>query len=223
MTTFHNGTLCPNNDGTSRVGELQNTFKQNMFFNKTKNHGKLEHGKSLTISSPTQNGLGALEVVMHAHSEGWWHPGVYPGILKVIIHMASPERIAEYEHFQNNRLMKLGNVCHISTLPKDVFPADLALGIQLNAKGNNVTTEDDELDIHTVLLDDYDGELTGDEEKELHPDITNRCSGSAYKKFIEAPINKSQSDALNNGEVIFLDSQSPRAQCYVLVSYFSFL
>ena len=105
--------------------------------------------------------------------------------------------------------MKLGKTCHISTLPKDVFPVDIAFGIQLIANGNNVTTEEDEVDKFTVLLDD--GQLDENEEYDLHPDISNPCSGLSYRKFTEAPINKTQNEALNNGEVIFLESKLSRS------------
>ena len=104
--------------------------------------------------------------------------------------------------------MKLGKTCHISTLPRDVFPVDIAFGIQLIANGNNVTTEKDEVDKYTVLLDD--GQVDETEEKDLHPDITNHCSGLKYRKFTEAPINKSQSEALASGEVVFLESKLSR-------------
>ena len=74
--------------------------------------------------------------------------------------------------FQNNRLMKLGNTCYISNLPADVYPADIAIGIQEIKAGNDVTTEEDEVLKHAVLLDD-ESPLTAAERSALHSDIKN--------------------------------------------------
>ena len=48
--------------------------------------------------------------------------------------------------------MKLGNVCHISTIPLDVEPLNIAAGIQEIKDGNDVTTEEDEEEEHIILL-----------------------------------------------------------------------
>ena len=46
-------------------------------------YNKKESARSLVISSPAHKDLGDLEVVMHAHEDGWWHEGTYSGNLKV--------------------------------------------------------------------------------------------------------------------------------------------
>ena len=48
-------------------------------------YNKKESARSLVISSPAHKDLGALEVVMHGHEDGWWHEGIYEGNLKVNI------------------------------------------------------------------------------------------------------------------------------------------
>ena len=48
-------------------------------------YNKRERARALVISSPAHKDLGALEVVMHGHEDGWWHEGVYSGSLQVII------------------------------------------------------------------------------------------------------------------------------------------
>ena len=111
--------------------------------------------------------------------------------------------------------MKLGNVCHISTIPRDVSPLDIALGIHLIANGNEMTTEIDEVEKYTVLLDE--GQLEQSEMNDLHPNISSRCSDSVYRKFSEAYINKSQSEALDKGEIIFLESKPSSRSCPVQV------
>ena len=73
-------------------------------------------------------------------------------------------------------MVKVGNTCHISTLPSHVFPVDIALGIQEIEAGNEVTTEDDEEDKHEILLDL--GSLSASEANVLHSDIKSRCSES---------------------------------------------
>ena len=111
--------------------------------------------------------------------------------------------------------MKLGNSCHISTLPSHVFPVDIALGIQEIKAGNVVTTEDDEEDKHEILLDD--GFLTPGEENALHSDIKSRCSESSIQKFVETPVSKSQGDDLKNGGIVFIQSKPSRSNCELQV------
>ena len=123
---------------------------------------------------------------------------------------------------QHNHLIKLGNVCHISTLPDNVFPVEIALGIQEIKAGNNVTNEEDEIDKHAVLLDV--GSLTPAEENDLHADIKGRCPpGSTLEKFVATPVTKNQSEDLKHGEIIFLDSISSRGNCELKVFFFKFL
>ena len=111
--------------------------------------------------------------------------------------------------------MKLGSVCHISTLSNTVFPVEMAVDINLIAKGNDVTTEADEEFKYTILLDE--GPLPQNEEDNLHPQISSRCSRSSYSKFTEVQILKSERDALHDGFIVFLDSTSSRANCIVRV------
>ena len=113
--------------------------------------------------------------------------------------------------------MKLGTDCHISTLPSNVYPYKLAIGVQEIQAGNDVTTELDELDKHEILMDD--GYLTQAELDALHPDIKIRCSDSDSlpKKFKESTITKNQSDELRAGKIIFLPSKSSRGSCELQV------
>jgi hypothetical protein len=119
------------------------------------------------------------------------------------------------DNFQNNRMMKLGNDCHISTLPGNVFPVDIALGIQEIKAGNDVTTEDDEEDKHDILLDL--GSLTAVEENALHSDIKSRCTGSTLKKIAETPVTNSQGEDLKNGKIIFVNPNPSRSNCELQV------
>ena len=106
-------------------------------------------------------------------------------------------------------MLKLGGVCHISTSPPLLFPIDIAIGMQEIKAGNDVTTEDDEEEMNHILLDA--GPLEAGEEGNLHPDIKSRCLGSPIKKFVEAPITKSQGEDLKKGEIIFVKSSGSRS------------
>eukprot|EP00092_Neocalanus_flemingeri_P012987 GFUD01013997.1.p1 GENE.GFUD01013997.1~~GFUD01013997.1.p1 ORF type:complete len:1217 (+),score=231.72 GFUD01013997.1:486-3653(+) len=161
-----------------RETRVENTVEetQTMLYNKN------EAGASIGISADT------LEVVMHAHPDGHWHEGTaYGGIIR------------------NNWLMKIQDeqVCYISTLKDDVYPVDIALGINEIKTGNDETTEDDEVDTHVLLLDKGPMDTTN-----LHRDITRHCKNLEYKKFVETPITKTQSEDLKNGKPIFLNSRS---------------
>ena len=102
--------------------------------------------------------------------------------------------------------MKLGNTCHISTLPEDVYPADLAIGIQEIKTGNDVTTEEDEVLKHAILLDD-ESPLTAAEKRALHSDIKKRCLDSSLNRCVGTSITESQSEDLKNGKIIDLNSK----------------
>ena len=109
--------------------------------------------------------------------------------------------------------MKIGTDCHISTLPADVFPYDIAIGIQEIKKANDVTKEDDELAVTTFLLDA--GPLTSTEENSLHPDIKSRCSATTPKRLLKASFTKGQTDKLMNERFILLDG--PSSECSLKV------
>ena len=66
-------------------------------------------------------------------------------------------------------MMKFGNVCHVATLPSNVFPEDMALSVQEIAAGNEVTTDDDEEEIYEILLEQLP--LSASDQNNLHPDI----------------------------------------------------
>merc|ERR1712013_584110 len=106
-------------------------------------------GVSLSIFSPKHYNLNSLDVVMHAYSNGYWHGGENSRIL--------------------NQLKKIGNVCYVRTLPSDVFPYDIARGIQEIKEGNQVTGSEDEEEKHKILVDE--GPLSATEEASLHDDI----------------------------------------------------
>jgi hypothetical protein len=113
--------------------------------------------------------------------------------------------------------MKLGDSCFISTLPTNVFPVDIALGIQEIGKGNNITRKDDEVETHEIIL--QLGPLTTREKTSLHPDIKSRCSNSGLQHFEEVSVSKDQSDELRKGKIISFDSKhSKRSQgCKIMV------
>jgi hypothetical protein len=114
-------------------------------------------------------------------------------------------------------MVKVGNACHISTLPDHVFPVDIALGIQEIKAGNDVTTADDEEDKHEILLED--GYLSEYEQNTLHPDIKRSCSDSHIKKAVEVPVTKSQGEDLKKGGIIFIQSKSSRSNCELQVLF----
>ena len=113
--------------------------------------------------------------------------------------------------------MKLGESCFISTLPKNVFPVDIALGIQEIGKGNNITRKDDEVETNGIIL--QLGSLATHEETSLHTDIKSLCSNSGLQQFEEVSVSKEQSDQLRKGEIISFDSKRPRRShgCKIMV------
>eukprot|EP00092_Neocalanus_flemingeri_P038271 GFUD01041656.1.p1 GENE.GFUD01041656.1~~GFUD01041656.1.p1 ORF type:complete len:633 (+),score=91.24 GFUD01041656.1:52-1899(+) len=190
------------NDTTTRQQQHQEPIliTQSMVYNR--NYER----RSITISSPAHKDIGAFDVVMHAHEHGWWHNGIYNK------NGTDGDGLPTYkDSLENNQMMKLGNTCFISTLNANVFPVDIAIGIQEIKKGNDVTTADDEVDTHAILRDL--GPLTAAEETRLHEDIQSRCLDSNFKKNVETPITKIQSDDLKNGKIIFMDSVPSRSNC----------
>ena len=111
--------------------------------------------------------------------------------------------------------MKLGDSCHISTLPSNLFPVDIALGIQEIKKGNNATIKEDEVETQGIILGR--GSLSKTEENNLHPDIKSRCLNSKIDKFEEVPVTKDQADDLKNGKIILIGSKSTKSNCVLLV------
>ena len=122
-----------------------------------------------------------------------------------------------FPFFQNNLLRKLGDRCFISTLPKNVFPVDIALGIQEIRKGNNITRKDYEVETHGIIL--QLGSLTSTEKRSLHPDIKSRCSNSALQQFKEVSVRNDQSDQLRKGKIISFDSKHSKRShgCKIMV------
>ena len=111
--------------------------------------------------------------------------------------------------------MKLGNDCFISTLPTNIFPVDIALGIQEIKKGNNITIKEDEIETQGIIVGL--SALGKTEESSLHPDIISRCSNSKVKEFIEMSVTKEQSQKLRDEKVIFVDPTPTRSNCELLV------
>ena len=111
--------------------------------------------------------------------------------------------------------MKLGDTCHISTLPSNVFPVDIALGIQEIKKGNNVTVKEDEVETQGIILGR--GSLSKSEENSLHPDIKSRCVNTKIDRFEEVSVTKDQADDLKNGKIILIGSKLSRSNCVLLV------
>merc|ERR1712025_652560 len=149
----------------------------------TTSYNESEEGDYVLINSPAYGSYEATDVLMHAHKDGWWHEGTYSGTL------------------QNTKVLKIGGVCYIATLPYDTFPIDIAIGIQEIKEGNDETTEDDEDTQHEILIPD--GVLTSAENKDLHADIKEMCKDSSIDKFVLP--TPSQTEMLNNGGVIVLD------------------
>ena len=115
-------------------------------------------------------------------------------------------------------MIKIGDECFVSTLPRHIFPVDIALGIQEIKKGNNITIKEDELETQGIIVGL--GSLDKEEENELHTDIKNRCSNANFQKFKEMPITKEQDNDLQNGKIILLDQTSSRSNCELLVHVF---
>ena len=63
-------------------------------------------------------------------------------------------------------MKKIGNVCYVRTLPRDVFPYEIARGIQEIKEGNPITGSEDEEEKHKILVDE--GPLTAANFSELH-------------------------------------------------------
>merc|ERR1711970_680217 len=150
---------------------------------------KRDEGFYIAINSPAYDDYGSLEVVMHAKSDGYWHRS----------------------DLKNNRLMKLGNNCYISTIPRKLYPFETAQGIQEIKAGQDVTDKSDEIDIYKVVKDE--GPLTDD----LHPEISDQCPESNRKKFTldynnfepnENDIDSTQSKQLRDGKIIPLNPGS---------------
>ena len=115
--------------------------------------------------------------------------------------------------------MKFGNVCHVSTLPSNVFPEDMALSVQEIAAGNEVTTDDDEEEIYEILLEQLP--LSASDQNNLNPDIKSLCSGSTFKTFKASSISKSQGEDLKSGKIIFHNSNPSAGNCELQVTKFN--
>jgi hypothetical protein len=116
-------------------------------------------------------------------------------------------------------MMKFGNVCHVATLPSNVFPEDMALSVQEIAAGNEVTTDDDEEEIHEMLLEQLP--LSASEQNNLHPEIKSLCSGSPFKTFKASSISKGQGEDLKSGKIIFHESNPSTGNCELQVFKFN--
>ena len=155
--------------------------------------------RSLTIVSPSRGGMNSMVVVMHAHTDGYWHSSSLRLVRNIIIYL-----IYYYQIFSSsqNYLKKIGDVCYISTLPNDLYPYEIARGIQDIKEGNDLTTKDDEKEEHKVLLDD--GPLSYNEEYGLHSDIKSHCKGITLRKFVEFSVPKYDIERLRKGGMIYL-------------------
>ena len=122
-----------------------------------------------------------------------------------------------------NKLIQIGTQCFIETLPSDVFPYDIATGIQNIKKGNYFTTKDDEIMEYKVLIDN--GGLSANEQNGLHSNIRKICSDLVItpRKFKERDVTKEQSDTLMNGGTIFFDSHQNYKVCCFEIEHFSLM
>ena len=122
-----------------------------------------------------------------------------------------------------NKLIQIGTQCFIETLPSDVFPYDIATGIQNIKKGNYFTTKDDEIMEYKVLIDN--GALSAYEQNGLHSNIRKICSDLVItpRKFKERDVTKEQSDTLMNGGTIFFDSHQNYKVCCFEIEHFSLM
>ena len=112
--------------------------------------------------------------------------------------------------------MKVGDQCHVADLPSNVFPVDIALGLQEIKNGNNITIEQDERAQFGIIIPMEN--LSENDVSSLHPDIKSRCGNSIPKKFVEEKISKSQTDDLKNGKIVLLGSNTQRSQCFLQVN-----
>ena len=113
-------------------------------------------------------------------------------------------------------MLKFGNNCFVKDLDENLFPVDIAIGLQEIKNGNDVTEREDEVDIFKVIM--TDGALSASETNDLHPDIQRRCANLNTNKFKEAQINASQDEDLKNGKIVFVSEQKEQSQCTVQVS-----
>ena len=84
--------------------------------------------------------------------------------------------------------MKLGEICLISSLAKDVFPVDWAVGLQDIIAGGESLTEDDEKEKFTVLNIDLanDGIWVWSKSASLHEDTqiySNLFQSTCYMRI----------------------------------------
>jgi len=169
------------------AGNQRTTFIQEMEY---KGHvDEDDIGPAVVIRSPANNGYQGLTVVMNGYWLGHWH---YSSIYDK--EFGAPP-------IKNNMMLKLGDVCHVRTLPSDTFPFDIASGIAEINEANAVTAADEEEIERVIILPD--GILTQSDRNELHPDIKETCKGASLEKY--TPATREQAEKLYNGEIIFLD------------------
>ena len=106
--------------------------------------------------------------------------------------------------------MKLGEICLISSLAKDVFPVDWAVGLQDIIAGGESITEEDEKEKFTVLNIDLatDGIKSGS----LHEDIKFHCKTEHIREFKEEMLTEDEFYLLLTGEVV---KKEESAECYL--------
>jgi len=153
-------------DITSTIGVYGNSgwidVKQRMQF------FSLQEGSAVEISSPNSEEpqFDGVVVVMNSHNKGYWHQ------------TRNPQWSFYRDPVDNNWLVKVGETCFLSTLPRNVFPVDWALDIaQIPA-----TTTELEMNSEYVILV-IDGAVSTDG---LYPKIKDICN-SPIKTFEPLP------------------------------------
>merc|ERR1712179_9952 len=147
-------------------------------------YDRVNERRSLTFSSQAYNGFKEMHIIMHAARNGVW----------------------QNRQLKLNKMIKIGTQRFVENLEKDVYPYDIARGIQEIKNGNDLTRKNDEVPEYGILIDN--GPLSSHEKSDLHPNINKICSdvGVPPRKFRKITVTEKQSDILLNGGPIFLNS-----------------
>jgi len=150
----------------------------------------LAEGSALQISADNTalDFTGDVVVVMNSQEKCYWHQNIAQS------YYADP--------VDNNWLMKVGETCYLSTLPKNVFPVDWALDI---AQIPPTTAASEEIMEYAILVI-KEGDMPTDG---LYPKIKDICN-SRIKTFEYFPylngntITEEQATVLSEGRTILV-------------------
>ena len=155
-----------------------NNTTQTLTFN-----GKTDNSNPITVkvempAHHTSKGrsLKDMTVIMNADPVGAWHP--------------------IYTKIKNNMMTKIGDDCLVMDLPSDMFPVDIALGLEEIKKPS---VQEDDKDRHFLNRQLDDRNVTG-----LHPLVQETCP-NGVKSTQPEPISREDSEILGNGSVVFFE------------------